>query len=51
MDSVPHIAVIVSMNVKALYSSLPHSDGIKACENLVIKNIFQSMEISSIAKI
>ena len=51
IKSVPHNALIVSMDVKTLYSSIPHSDGIKACEIFVIENGFPSMEISSITKI
>ena len=36
------------MDVKALYSSIPHSDGMKACEIFMIENGFPSMEISNI---
>ena len=39
------------MDVKSLCSSIPHSDGIKACEVYVIENGFTSMEISIITKI
>ena len=39
------------MDVKTLYSSIPHSDGIKACEILIIENGFPSMEVSNITKI
>ena len=39
------------MDVKALYSGIPHSDGTKACEISMIKNGFPSMEISNITKI
>ena len=39
------------MDVKALYSSIPHSDGIKAGEIFMIKNGFTSMEIRNIIKI
>ena len=39
------------MDVKALYSSISHSDGIKACETFMIENGFPSTEISSITKI
>ena len=39
------------MDVKTLYSSIPHSDGIKACEMFMIENSFTSMEISNITKI
>ena len=39
------------MNVKTLNSSIPHSDGIKACEIFMIANGFTSMEISNITKI
>ena len=49
--SVPHNTLIVSMDVKTLYSSIPHSDGIRACEIFVIENGLTSMEISNIAKI
>ena len=49
--SVPHNALIVSMDVKALYSSILHSDGIKACEFMLKENCFPSMEISNITKI
>ena len=49
--SVPHNALIVSMGVRALYSSIPHSDGIKACEIFMIENDFPSMEISNITQI
>ena len=49
--SVPHNALIVSMDVKTLYSSFPHSDGIKACKIYMIDNCLPSMEISNITKI
>ena len=39
------------MDVRTLYSSIPHSDGIEACEIFVIENGFTSMEISNITKI
>ena len=39
------------MDVKTLYSSIPHSDGIKACETFMIENGFPSMEVSNITKI
>ena len=39
------------MDVRALYSSIPHSDGIKACEIFMIQNGFSSMEIGSITKL
>ena len=39
------------MDVKTLYSSFQHSDGIKACEISMIENGFTSMEISNITKI
>ena len=48
---VPHNALIVSMDVKTLYSSIPHSDGIKACKIFMIENGFTSLEISNITKI
>ena len=51
IKSVPHNALIVSMDVKTLYSSIPHSDGIKACEICMIENGLSSMEISYITKI
>ena len=51
IKSVPHNAPIVSMDVKALYNSIPHSDGIKACEIFMIENGFPSMEISNTTKI
>ena len=35
IKSVPHNALIVSMDVKTLYSSIPHTDGIRACETFV----------------
>ena len=40
--SVPHNALIVSMDVKALHSSIPQSDGIKRCEIFMIENGFPS---------
>ena len=46
--SVLHNALIVSMVVKALYNSIPHSDCIKACEIFIVENGFPSMEISNI---
>ena len=39
------------MDVVTLYSSIPHSDGIKACKIFMIENGFASMEISNIIKI
>ena len=36
------------MDVKALHSCFPHSEGIKACEIFMIENDFTSMEISII---
>ena len=48
---VPHNALIVSMDVKTLYSSIPHSDGIKACKIFMIENGFTSTEVSSITNI
>ena len=39
------------MDVNTLYSSIPHSDGIKACEIFMTLNCFPSTEISSITKI
>ena len=39
------------MDVKALHSSIPHSDGKKACQIFVIEIGFPSMEISNIIKI
>ena len=44
----PRQALIVSMDVKTLYSSIPHSDGIKACEIFMIESGLTSMEISNI---
>ena len=38
------------MDAKTLYSSIPHSDGIKACKIFIIENGFPSMEISNITK-
>ena len=49
--SIPHNALIVSMDVVTLYSSIPHSEGIKACEIFMIENGFTSMKISSITNI
>ena len=51
IKSVPHNVLIVSLDVKTLYSSIQHSDGIKACKTFVIENGFPSMEISNITKI
>ena len=51
IKSAPHDALIVSMDVKTLYSSIPHSDGIKACETFMIENGSPSMEISDITNI
>ena len=51
IKSVPHNVLIVSMDVKTLYSSIPHSDGIKACKIFMIENGFTSLEISNITKI
>ena len=51
IKTVPHNAFIVSMDVKTLYSSIPHSDGIKAYEISMMKNGFPYAEISSITKI
>ena len=51
IKTVPHNVLIVSIDVKTLYSSIQHSDGIKACEIFMIENGFTSMEISSITKI
>ena len=48
---VPHNALIVSMDVKTLYNSIPHSDGIEACKIFKIENGFTSIEISNITKI
>ena len=39
------------MDVKILYSSVPHSDGIKACDMFMIENGFPSMEMSNNTKI
>ena len=39
------------MDVKVLCSSIPHSNGIKACEIFMIEDGFPSMEISNITKI
>ena len=39
------------MDVKALHTSFPLSDGIKACEFTMIKDGFTSKEISNITKI
>ena len=50
IKSVPHVALMVSMDVKTLYSSIPHSHGIKACETFMIENGSPSMEISNITK-
>ena len=36
INVVPHNALIVSMDVKTLYSSILHSDGIQACEIFMI---------------
>ena len=36
------------MDVRALYSSILHSDGIKACEIFMKENGFPSMDISNI---
>ena len=49
--SVPNNAVIISMDAKALYSSIPHSDGIEACKHIVIESGIPSMEISIITEI
>ena len=51
MKSVPHSALIVSMDVKTLYSSIPQSNGIIALETFLIENGFPTMEISNITKI
>ena len=51
IKSVPHNHLIVSMDVKALHSSFPHSDGIKACQISMIENGFPSTEINNITKI
>ena len=48
---VPHNALIVSMDVKTLYSSIPHSDGIKACKIFMIENGLTSLEIRNTTKI
>ena len=39
------------MDVRALYSSIPHSFGIEACVIFMIENCFSSMEVSNITKI
>ena len=39
------------MDVKTLYSSIPHSDGIKECKIFLIENSLTSMEISNFTKI
>ena len=39
------------MDVKILYSSIPQSDGLKACEIFLMENGFTSMEISNITKV
>ena len=39
------------MDVKTLYSSIPYSDGINACEIFMTENGVPSMEISNITKI
>ena len=51
IKSALHDALIVSMDVKTLYSSIPHSDGIKGCETFMIENGSPSMEISDITNI
>ena len=51
IKSVPHNALTISMDVKALYCSIPHSDGRKACEISMIENGTPSMKISNITKI
>ena len=35
IKSVPHNALIVSMDVKTSYSSIPYTDGIRACKTFV----------------
>ena len=49
--SFPNNSIIVSLNVKALCSSNPQSDEIKACANFIIKDGFHSMEVSNITKV
>ena len=39
------------MDVKALYSSIPHSAGIKAGKILMTENGFTSMKVSNVTKI
>ena len=51
IKSVPHNALTVSMDVRAWYSSIPHSDDIEAFEIFMIENGFSSIEISNITKI
>ena len=43
-------AVIISMDVKALCSSIPHTDGIEACENIMVENGFPFLKITNVTK-
>ena len=49
--SVPHNTVIVSMDVKALHSSFPHSDGMKECENFLKKMDFHLLKSAILLKL
>ena len=50
IKSAPQNSSIVSMDFKTMYSSIPHSDGIKACEVFVIDNGFPQWKLTIIPK-